>query len=110
MKIVIIGATGAVGKVFLGLLPESNLEISTKLAGSTSGHIFLLDNINGLKSFTEHLLITNKIGKLIPSGEKKLTFNDLLISDIEVLPGTEYVMAMFFRDNNADRPCSFAKG
>ena len=82
-------------------IPESNLEISTKLAGSTSGHIFLLDNINGLKSFTEHLLITNKIGKLIPSGEKKLTFNDLLISDIEVLPGTEYVMAMFFRDNNA---------
>jgi len=28
MKIGIIGATGAVGKVFLGLLPDSNLEIS----------------------------------------------------------------------------------
>ena len=81
--------------------PSPTSEVSKTLASSTGGSIFQLDSISGLKLFTDHLLSTDNRGKLISSGEKKLTFSDLLISDIEVLPGTEYVMALFFRDNNA---------
>ena len=81
--------------------PASNSQVSKTLASSTGGNIFELDNISGLKLFTDSLLSAGNRGALISSGEKKLTFSDLLISDIEVLPGTEYVMALFFRDNNA---------
>ena len=81
--------------------PVSNLRVSETLAGATGGNIFQLDNILGFKLFADHLLSTDNRGKLISSGEKKLTFSDLLISDIEVLPGTEYVMAVFFRDTNS---------
>ena len=82
-------------------IPASNLEVSTNLAAATEGHIFRLEDIGGLKFFTDYLLTTDNRGKLISSGEKKLTFSNLLISDIEILPGTEYVMALFFRENNA---------
>ncbi|SVB01999.1 uncharacterized protein METZ01_LOCUS154853, partial [marine metagenome] len=81
-------------------IPTSNLEVSTNLAAATEGHIFRLEDIGGLKLFTDYLLTTDNRGKLISSGEKKLTFSNLLISDIEVLPGTEYVMALFFRESN----------
>ena len=82
-------------------IPGSTAQVSKTLASSTGGNIFELNNISGLKLFTDHLLYKDNRGTLISSGEKKLTFSDLLISDIEVLPGTEYVMALFFRDNNA---------
>ena len=82
-------------------IPTSNLEVSTNLATATEGHIFQLVDIGGLKLFTDYLLTTDNRGNLISSGEKKLTFSNLLISDIEVLPGTEYVMALFFRESNA---------
>ncbi|MQG67013.1 MAG: hypothetical protein FI704_08005 [SAR202 cluster bacterium] len=81
-------------------IPTSNLEVSTNLASATEGHIFRLEDIGGLKLFTDYLLTTDNRGKLISSGEKKLTFSNLLISDIGVLPGTEYVMALFFRESN----------
>ena len=81
--------------------PISTSQVSKILASSTGGNIFELDNISGLKLFTDHLLSTDNRGTLISSGEKKLTFSDLLISDIEILPGTEYVMALFFRETNA---------
>ncbi len=81
--------------------PTSTSEVSKTLASSTGGNVFQLDTIFGLKLFTDHLLSTDNKGKLISSGEKKLTFSDLFISDIEVLPGTEYIMALFYRDNNA---------
>ena len=82
-------------------IPTSNLKVSTSLATATEGNIFQLVDIGGLKLFTDYLLTTDNRGNLISSGEKKLTFSNLLISDIEVLPGTEYVMALFFRESNA---------
>ena len=82
-------------------IPTSNLEVSTNLATATEGNIFQIADIRGLKLFTDYLLTTDNRGKLISSGEKKLTFSNLLISDIEILPGTEYVMALFFRESNA---------
>ena len=82
-------------------IPTSNLEVSTNLATATEGNIFQLVDIGGLKLFTDYLLTTDNRGNLISSGEKKLTFSNLLISDIEILPGTEYVMALFFRESNA---------
>lgn len=82
-------------------IPESNINTSKTLASSTRGNTYPLDNIYGLKAFTDNLLKTSNRGNLISSGEKKLTFNDLLISDMEILPGTEYVMALFFRDENS---------
>ena len=82
-------------------IPASNLEVSTNLAATSEGNIFQLQEIGGLKLFTDYLLTTDNRGTLISSGEKKLTFSNLLISDIAVLPGTEYVMALFFRENNA---------
>ena len=82
-------------------IPASNLEVSTNLAATTEGNIFQLQDIGGLKLFTDYLLTTDNRGKLISAGEKKLTFSNLLISDIGVLPGTEYVMALFFRESNA---------
>lgn len=82
-------------------IPASNLEVSTSLATTSEGNIFQLQDIGGLKLFTDYLLTADNRGKLISSGEKKLTFNNLLISDIGILPGTEYVMALFFRESNA---------